>query len=130
VSGAEILEGWQGWRVSIELARGGLLRGELVRFDAVGVLLPVEHRSDPTPEVGRVAAEPEEGTLPLFSSSSPNFGEPNIFWVGVRVLRWLDVCRGMLNDMCLMQVVTHKWQFGRGEGGAIEPLPGFVHSGA
>ena len=47
MSGAEILEGWQGWRVSIELARGGLLRGELVRFDAVGVLLPVEDRTLP-----------------------------------------------------------------------------------
>ena len=71
MSGAEILEGWQGWRVSIELARGGLLRGELVRFDAAGVLLPVEHRSDPTPEVGRVAAEPDEGSLPLFSLLHP-----------------------------------------------------------
>ena len=97
MSGAEILEGWQGRRVSIQLSRGGLLRGELVRFDAVGVLLAVEHRSDPTPEGGRVAAEPDEGSLPLFSSSSPNFGEPNIFWVGVRVSRWLDVCWGMLS---------------------------------
>jgi hypothetical protein len=73
------------------------LRGELVRFDAVGVLLAVEHRSDPTPEGWRVAAEPDEGSLPLFSSSSPNFGEPNIFWVGVRVSGWFDVCRGMLS---------------------------------
>ena len=45
-------------------------------------------------------------------------------------MRWLDVCWGMLNDMCLMHIVTHKWQFGRGEGGAIEPFPGLVHSGA
>ena len=130
MSGAEILEGWQGWRVSIELARGGLLRGELVRFDAAGVLLPVEHRSDPTPEVGRVAAEPDEGNLPLFSSSSPNFGEPNIFWVGVRVLRWLDVSRGMLNDICMMHIVTHQWGCGGGEGGAIRPLSGRLHGGA
>ena len=92
------------------------MRGELVRFDAVGVLLPVEHRSDPTPEVGRVAAEPDEG-------SRISFG-------GVRVLRWLDVCRGMLNDICLKHIVTHKWQCGRGEGDAIRPLPGLVHSGA
>ena len=106
------------------------MRGELVRFDAVGVLLAVEHRSDPTPEGGRVAAEPDEASLSIFSSSSPNFGEPNVFWVGVRVLRWLDVCRGMRNDICLMHIVTHKWKCGRGEGDAIRPLPGLVHGGA
>jgi hypothetical protein len=61
VSGSEILEEWQGKRVSIQLARGGLLRGELVRSDAVGVLLAVEHRADPTPEGGRIALEPDEG---------------------------------------------------------------------
>jgi hypothetical protein len=52
VSGAEIVEGWQSRRVSIQLSRGALLRGELVHFDAVGVLLAVKHRSDPTPKEG------------------------------------------------------------------------------
>jgi hypothetical protein len=67
VSGSEILEEWQGKRVSMQLARGGLLRGEVMRSDTVGVLLAVEHRSDPTPGGGRVAVEPDEGSLPLFS---------------------------------------------------------------
>ena len=67
VGASEILEEWQGKRVSIKLPRGGLLRGELLRSDAVGMLLAVEQRPDPTPGGGRVAAGPDEDGPPLFS---------------------------------------------------------------
>jgi hypothetical protein len=65
VSGSEIVEEWHGKKVSVQLAECGLLRGEEVRSDAVGLLLAVEHRSDPTAE-GRVGIEPGEDSVPLF----------------------------------------------------------------
>lgn len=67
MSGSEILEEWKGKRASIQLARGGLLRGEVVRSDAVGVLFALEERLDRTSEGGRVGMGANEDSSPMFS---------------------------------------------------------------
>jgi hypothetical protein len=68
VNGSEILEEWKGKRVSMKLAgRGSHFRGELVRSDAVGVLLAVEENLERTTEGGWVGLEANENSIPLFS---------------------------------------------------------------
>lgn len=68
MSGSEILEAWKGKRVSMKLAgRSALLRGELVRSDAVGVLFALEERLDRTAAGGWVGVEANEDSIPMFS---------------------------------------------------------------
>ena len=62
MSGAEIVEEWQGKRVRVLLATEGHLEGEVVRADAVGVMLALEKLA-PGGEVGFVAGE---GSTPMF----------------------------------------------------------------
>ena len=62
MSGSEIVEEWRGKRVRVLLATEGHLEGEVVRSDAVGVLLALEKLA-PGGEVEFTAGE---GSTPLF----------------------------------------------------------------
>jgi hypothetical protein len=68
VSGSEILEEWEGKRVSLKLAgRSSIFRGELVRTDAVGLLLAVEGTFERTTEGAWAGLEADEDSIPAFS---------------------------------------------------------------
>jgi hypothetical protein len=68
VSGSEILEEWKGKRVSMKLAgRSSIFRGEIIRSDAVGLLLAVEGNLERTTEGGWVGLEANEDSSPSFS---------------------------------------------------------------
>ncbi len=62
MSGSEIVGEWQGKRVRVLLATEGHLEGEVMRADAVGVMLALE-KLVPGGEVGFVAGE---GSTPMF----------------------------------------------------------------
>jgi hypothetical protein len=62
VSGAEIVEEWRGKRVRVLLATEGHLEGEVMRADAVGVMLALEKLA-PGGEVEFTAGE---GSTPMF----------------------------------------------------------------
>ena len=62
MSGSEIVEGWQGKRVRVLLATEGDLEGEVMRTDAVGVMLAVEKLAPG----GAVEFTAVEGSTPMF----------------------------------------------------------------
>ena len=67
MSGSEIVEEWKGKQVSIKPAtRDRIFRGEVVRSDAVGLLLAVEFMADAIPGGERLGFEPDEHSHPLF----------------------------------------------------------------
>ena len=63
--GSEIVDGWRGKHARTELAGGGSIEGEIVRSDAVGVLLAVEEMVSATPQ-GPVVATAGEDSEPAF----------------------------------------------------------------
>jgi len=62
VSGSEIVGDWQGKRVRVLMATEGHLEGEVVRTDAVGVMLALEKLAPG----GEVRFNAEEGSTPMF----------------------------------------------------------------
>jgi hypothetical protein len=62
VSGSEILEEWRGKQVRVLLASEGHLEGEVMRSDAVGVLLALEKLAPG----GEQEFTPQEGSIPMF----------------------------------------------------------------
>jgi hypothetical protein len=80
MSGSEIIDEWKGKRVSIKVAgRGPLLRGEVVRTDAVEVLFAVEEVLflDRAREEGWEGLAADEDSIPMF------FFVP---WAGIETL--------------------------------------------
>jgi hypothetical protein len=68
VNGSEILEEWKGKRVSMKLAgRSSIFRGEIIRTDAVGLLLAVEGTFERTTEGEWAGLEANEHSTPTFS---------------------------------------------------------------
>ena len=62
MSGSEILQDWQGKRVGVQLSGRGMMEGELVRSDAVGVLIAMDRTAYSTPVGDITAAEGEDTT--------------------------------------------------------------------